>query len=57
MSAPARMSPYFYSLGMLVNGRAWYDPPEVSAMDVLERAIADDGDDLPVLINFLVRSE
>lgn len=47
------MNPYFYSLGMLVTRRAHSDIPHLSAMDVLERAIADDETEFPPLIRFL----
>lgn len=36
------MSPYFYSLGMLVTSRGWKDSLYLSAMDLLAMQIADD---------------
>lgn len=49
------MSPYFYSLGMLVTSRGWCDSPYLSAMDVLAEAIAnqEEVNDYPALLAFL----
>lgn len=32
----------FYSLGMLITGRAWKDYPELGIMDVIAAKIADE---------------
>ena len=49
------MSPYFYSLGMLVTSRGWSDSPYLSAMDVLAGAIANEeiDNEPPKMIAFL----
>lgn len=36
------MNAYFYSLGMLVTGRGWHENPNLTAMDLLANAIADE---------------
>lgn len=52
------MSPYFYSLGMLVTGRIRdTESPYLTAMDLLAEAIADEEREPSPLINFLFREE
>jgi hypothetical protein len=47
------MLPYFYSLGMLVNSRYCDGSPYLTAMDLLERQIADEEKELhPLLEQF-----
>lgn len=53
----ARMSPYFYSIEMIVTGRGWSDPKNLSAMDVLAWCIADEEREPPKAIGFLFQDE
>ncbi len=49
------MSDYFYSLGMLITGRM-HEHPNLSAMDLLEWAIADESEHEPSpLIAFMFK--
>ena len=46
------MSPYFYSLGMLVTSRGWSEHPTLTAMDLLAAAIADEEKEPhPLIVN------
>lgn len=46
------MSPYFYSLSLLVSGRGWHDSPWLSAVDGLAYAIEreNEPEPLPTLV-------
>lgn len=48
------MSPYFYSLGMIITGR-YRDVPNLTMMDLLAEAIADDEHEPAKLLAFLFR--
>ncbi len=51
------MSDYFYSLHMLITGRAKSDYPNLSAMDVIAYCIADEEREVPKAIQFMFKAK